>query len=415
MPFDEHEEIEFDESWYLQRYPDIADAVSVGSLASGLSHYIAHGRQEGREGLPPAFEIFTYVECALSAETIFPAQNFTFPSALRYSNCEDHDAALAERLRDDIYGPRILRMPAIAIFRLPVGTKLYGGHEALAGADNYLFREQMRIPSVLEPITLSRATSDEWPVVELAAPCLLATRYGAPTWGHWIADILPKIVIAEKYFPGRFSYALPDWVFSAERWIESLCAYQIPLDRILPIQHGKTYVFRELFALSETRYDKMLHPSVSTLMDKAISIPDERSPLNKTLLLRDDTPNRRVTNSGEVRARLKDAGFIVSDIASLSFLEQVRLFRESAMVASIIGSGMTGLIYSPPGVEVISLSPPQWVDNTFYSIVQQKFGGYADVRGHITRPAQQSPNRDSDFQIDMNGLELALSALTSCP
>jgi SAM-dependent methyltransferase len=38
----------FDEAWYLARYPDVAEAVRRGDLRSGLEHYLACGRQEGR-------------------------------------------------------------------------------------------------------------------------------------------------------------------------------------------------------------------------------------------------------------------------------------------------------------------------------------------------------------------------------
>jgi len=44
---------EFDEAWYLLTYPDVARAVEIGEVASGLAHYVAHGRQEGRKPGPP--------------------------------------------------------------------------------------------------------------------------------------------------------------------------------------------------------------------------------------------------------------------------------------------------------------------------------------------------------------------------
>jgi SAM-dependent methyltransferase len=39
---------EFDEAWYLTFYPDIGAAVARGDSPSGLKHYLAYGRQEGR-------------------------------------------------------------------------------------------------------------------------------------------------------------------------------------------------------------------------------------------------------------------------------------------------------------------------------------------------------------------------------
>lgn len=47
------ETFDFDEDWYLGRYPDIKRAVDAGKLASGLIHYELHGRAEGRKPMPP--------------------------------------------------------------------------------------------------------------------------------------------------------------------------------------------------------------------------------------------------------------------------------------------------------------------------------------------------------------------------
>jgi hypothetical protein len=43
------DEIDFDEDWYLRAYPDVAEAVRAGKIASGLQHYLGHGREEGRK------------------------------------------------------------------------------------------------------------------------------------------------------------------------------------------------------------------------------------------------------------------------------------------------------------------------------------------------------------------------------
>ena len=42
------EKYEFDESYYLKHYPDVADAVRNGQFISGLDHYEKYGRHEGR-------------------------------------------------------------------------------------------------------------------------------------------------------------------------------------------------------------------------------------------------------------------------------------------------------------------------------------------------------------------------------
>ena len=43
----------FSEYFYLTEYPDVAAAVAAGWYASGLAHYLAAGRTEGREAFAP--------------------------------------------------------------------------------------------------------------------------------------------------------------------------------------------------------------------------------------------------------------------------------------------------------------------------------------------------------------------------
>lgn len=44
---------EFDENYYLRTNPDVAEGVRRGGWISGYEHYIRHGKDEGRPGIPP--------------------------------------------------------------------------------------------------------------------------------------------------------------------------------------------------------------------------------------------------------------------------------------------------------------------------------------------------------------------------
>ncbi|MEP6941986.1 MAG: class I SAM-dependent methyltransferase [Betaproteobacteria bacterium] len=44
--------VAFDETFYLDEYPDVLEAVERGLFASGLEHYLTHGQGEGRTGRP---------------------------------------------------------------------------------------------------------------------------------------------------------------------------------------------------------------------------------------------------------------------------------------------------------------------------------------------------------------------------
>jgi hypothetical protein len=40
--------VPFDEKWYVERYPDVAEAVATGDFTSAHEHYVRYGYFEGR-------------------------------------------------------------------------------------------------------------------------------------------------------------------------------------------------------------------------------------------------------------------------------------------------------------------------------------------------------------------------------
>jgi hypothetical protein len=72
--------MDFDEGWYLARYPDIADAVKAGTFKSGKEHFLSNGYFEGRQPFPivvdAAWYLAQYPEVAKAIEegTIGSAQ-----------------------------------------------------------------------------------------------------------------------------------------------------------------------------------------------------------------------------------------------------------------------------------------------------------------------------------------------------
>jgi hypothetical protein len=54
--------IDLDEEWYLQEYPDIAEAVKSGRIASGKQHFVDDGYFEGRLPFPIQVDERWYLE-----------------------------------------------------------------------------------------------------------------------------------------------------------------------------------------------------------------------------------------------------------------------------------------------------------------------------------------------------------------
>ncbi len=98
------------------------------------------------------------------------------------------------------------------------------------------------------------------------------------------------------------------------------------------------------------------------------------------------------------------------EFEDLSFAQQVCVMRASAAVFCVLGSGLTGVMYSPDQVTVIAPAPEDWTEQFFYPLVQARGGRFADIRGPITR-VDPVNRRDSTFRVRMGDLRAALAAV----
>jgi capsular polysaccharide biosynthesis protein len=127
-------------------------------------------------------------------------------------------------------------------------------------------------------------------------------------------------------------------------------------------------------------------------------------------LLRRSTRTRNIVNIAEVEATLVSHGFAIVDIEELNFRQQVDLFRNVRSVVGVLGSGLTGLMYAPRGVRVLTLAPAKWGDLFFYSMMQDRNAAFADIRGHSTETGHMGV-ATSAFNVPINALVAGLDAI----
>lgn len=100
----------------------------------------------------------------------------------------------------------------------------------------------------------------------------------------------------------------------------------------------------------------------------------------------------------------------LDEVARLDFRDQTRLFAGCESIVSILGSGLTGLVYAPPGVKVAALAPSRWSDLFFFSLMQERRAQLADIRG-ASAGGDPADAARVPFAIDIADLEKGLRAL----
>lgn len=363
--------------------------------------------------------VVAFADIATAAETIIAGCERPIENAAVYSNGAALNPSFGEHLMREVYIARTCRSDAVTLFRFEPGARLHGGNTFLLTSQGRLAQEQIGPALRDDPQRLDAALSTWRPVMRVREECLLLARYGLDAWDSWLAELLPKLVVAETSFPGRFRYLLPADLVNdtnagpaAQRLRETLWAYGLHPGRILPLQPAMDYACDRLHAIGPVWSDHVMHPGVATLMRERLppspAPPTEPQPQRIALL--PTGPEARIANIDTVTAFLEQHGFAFHTPGAMPFLDQVRLFRGASLVFATLGADLAGLLYAPHGVRVISVAPVVCGDGLAYGLILDRGGHYADLRGPMAAPSEDAPDR-AGFTIDPAQISEAFAAL----
>jgi hypothetical protein len=324
------------------------------------------------------------LELSDRVEWLLPPTYFEAPRCLVYSNMDAlHPRQSAHHLAA-VYVARVYRIEGVPLCRLPPETKL-----VVVGADDFIpvvdgIAVDCQLPPYWDAQQARDRVTQPRQEVSVDEEAILIARFGLRTWGHWLGELLPKVVVVETMFPGRYRYVLPstvksDPVLSTLR--QSLESYGVGRDRIAFVQPNRNYRFRRLHCVGPVRSQRKFHPDVLQLMRRSMRRPMVQPPRGKIALLRTDVLRRNVSNIDEIKDELKADGFTIVSIGNLRFEAQVATFAGAASVVGVLGSGLAGLMFSPLGVQVLTLAPGGWSDDFFLALMQERRARLADIRG----------------------------------
>jgi hypothetical protein len=288
-----------------------------------------------------------------------------------------HDPAKANWLMTGAYRARTAIYDAIEFGRLP-GDVVAVGHDFWMRNGDCVISET--IPNNIKDVGDAFARGAK--TAEMDSECVLLCRWGHSTWGHWLGEILPLAALIERVFPGRFRYAVFREIEKyAIRIRESLAAYDIGEDRILDISPGYSWSFSRAYMATPAWSDFSPHPIALDVMRGSIRLPPADGGARRVALLRSGKEIRTIQNSDEVEKLLIQTGFPMIDLPTLSFVEQVNVFRSASSIFSTLGSGLAGIIFANEGVKITAVRPQNWTDRFFYALAQHRRARWTEIAG----------------------------------
>lgn len=196
----------------------------------------------------------------------------------------------------------------------------------------------------------------------------LATRGSHANYYHFLLDVLPRYGVLKETMPE----AKPDaWFVNTGSGYQRQLLTMIGLGDVPVIAPGKEVAVRAdtLLAPCIPNPD-LIAPTWTTRWLKA-NLPAV-SPADKPRRLyvtRGDAKNtRRLVNEDEIFAQLERHGFVKFDPGAHSVQEQIDTFTNAEMVVAPHGAALSNLVFCSPGVKVLELFAPKYVNPCYWVI-----------------------------------------------
>lgn len=212
---------------------------------------------------------------------------------------------------------------------------------------------------------------------------VLLLRRGDTIHGHWLLEVLPKIVLALESNAERAKYIVSSAV--SDYQLQMIHAFGIEDHDLVRIGANDVIRCERLLIPSVAHTNELwLHPFANLAYDHLVQNVNmeaiEKDVMTETsdciFVTRSTRLNdpRPLINSSQIEDIASAAGFQIIDPGLHSWREQIRFFSEAKCIVGLSGSGMHNTVFTGGAARVMVLQPNQ--NNNFLQ------SSIAAVRGH---------------------------------
>ena len=211
-------------------------------------------------------------------------------------------------------------------------------------------------------------------------PCILAVGPGHLIYGHWLVDFIPRFAIARAALGSEFAryrVALPH---DTPRWALTM------LDTVVGVGHAQCVFYErgvERLAVEQAcipsygHTDYQFHPWVAGIYDgvgKPAAGPGTRKLCISRAAFEGATHGvqKLFNNRAEFEQTAVAHGFEIVRPESMSFAEQVALFRSASQVIGEYGSALHSAVFSPPGLKAGFIRCPNQIQLRLSALCRQQ-------------------------------------------
>lgn len=236
---------------------------------------------------------------------------------------------------------------------------------------------------------------------------LLALDSGS-NYFHWIAQILPRIHLLNKY---NIDWSMIDHIIIPEirgEFVkETLNLLNVPLDKLVETKKGTQFSCENL--IIPCKPNRHIHITQWTLNFLNSLFLDNASSLSlsfpkKILILRKSNYGRNFDDQDKLQSFLLNKGYHTFFLEEMTFLEQAFLFHNATHIFSAHGASLTNLLFCTPDTKVFECFNSSHFHSLYWNISSLKELDYYYIQG---KDSQSNAQHIKNNSINLNWADLS--------
>ena len=223
---------------------------------------------------------------------------------------------------------------------------------------------------------------------------------------HWITTIIPKYYILQKSWIKIDKFiADTNSGFHQEWW----AALGLTPDQIITPDASKYYEFDKLVCTNDTTIYGNIQPWVKDYLWETFLDQNDTSPANRKIYVK-RISNRKIANEQEFEEYISSQGFEIHTMEGMTIRKQAELFHQASVIISPHGAGLTNIVFSKPGTQVIEIFHPETIFGHYYTMAGSLWMPYHPILG-TTKSDPKLIEMDQDMIVNMEDVKAVIESL----
>ncbi|AHM62222.1 Tetratricopeptide TPR_2 repeat-containing protein [Flammeovirgaceae bacterium 311] len=307
---------------------------------------------------------------------------------------------------------------SMAVWQLPntLCSGLYGG--VVINAQNQVYDRFLIYPwgKELHPcLTFPYLGNKKLDIQKAVFLITVATK---ANYYHWIADLLPRLLLVQKcgladFHERSFILHQPERCYEHD----TLRLLEIAEEKVIRLQTFETIAVKDLVIADylHSRDGQHFPAWKKELLNEfkaKVLGPESKKGDRKIYLLRGKQRTRKLLGEERLVHMLQELGFEIMDPQQLSLLEQMHILSQAAVVVALHGAALTNIIFCKEGTLIVELrsshKPPEYYSE-IAKTYQLQFETISLKPERVLEPRHLA--NEQDLHLSEKSLETLLSTL----